>query len=128
MRLSVILAAFLLAGSLSAGAAERVIFHIRLGQASDKPVSGRLLVFAEPLAQAQAAAEGKPLTEVSVDEFHPGSVAIAAQEITDLQPGTAYDLDADVTAFPRPFSQLASGRYAVQAVLDQNHTYNYSGR
>src|SRR5579859_7507461 len=100
MRLCVTLAAFLLVGSLSAGAAERVVFHIRLGEASDKPVSGRLLVFAEPLAEAQAAAEGKPLTEVSVDEFHPGKVAIAAQEIADLAPDSTYDLDADVTAFP----------------------------
>ena len=120
--------ALLFLGSISAGAAERVVFHIRLGEASDKPVSGRLLVFAQPLAEAQKEAEGKPLTSVSVDEFHPGSVAIAAQEVTDLAPGAVFDLDADVTAFPQAFSKLAPGRYAVQAVLDQNHTYNYSGR
>ncbi|HMA51850.1 MAG TPA: alpha/beta hydrolase-fold protein, partial [Magnetospirillaceae bacterium] len=41
---------------------------------------------------------------------------------------STYDLDADVTAFPQPFSKMAPGRYAVQAVLDQNHTYNYIGR
>lgn len=128
MRLSIILAAILLVGSLSAQAAERVVFHVRLGEASDKPVSGRLLVFAQPLADAQAASQGKPLTEVSVDEFHPGKVAIAAQEIADLAPGATYDLDADVTAFPQAFSKMAAGRYAVQAVLDQRHTYNYIGR
>jgi S-formylglutathione hydrolase FrmB len=122
------LAALLLLGALSAQAAAPVVFHVRLGDASDKPVSGRLLVFAQPLAEAQAEAEGKPLTSVSVDEFHPGKVAIAAQEITDLAPGAVVDLDAELAAFPEPFSKLAPGRYAVQAVLDQNHTYNYLNR
>jgi S-formylglutathione hydrolase FrmB len=122
------MAAILSIGALSCGAAEPVIFHVRLGEASDKPVSGRLLVFAEPLAEAQAEAEGKPLSDISVDEFHPAKVAIAAQEVTDLAPGASVDLDADVTAFPQAFAKLAPGRYAVQAVLDQDHTYNYSGR
>src|SRR5208283_5374431 len=31
-------------------------------------------------------------------------------------------------AFPTPFSQLKPGRYAVQAVLDRDHSYNYTGR
>lgn len=44
-----------------------------------------------------------------------------------LEPGATVALDADVSAFPGPFSQLAPGLYAVQAVLDRDHGYNYTG-
>ena len=56
------------------------------------------------------------------------ATAIAAREVARLEPGATIDLDADVTAFPTPFSQLQAGHYAVQAVLDRNHSYNYTGR
>src|SRR5581483_8812645 len=56
------------------------------------------------------------------------AAAIASQEVARLEPGATVKLDADVTAFPTPFSQLKPGRYAVQAVLDRDHSYNYTGR
>src|SRR5215467_7410287 len=101
-----------------------VSFHVTLGQASTTSVSGRLLVFAKPLGPA----DKRPVATVNIDQIDTHATAIAAQEVAHLEPGATVELDADVTAFPTPFSQLKPGRYAVQAVLDRDHNYNYSGR
>jgi hypothetical protein len=82
-------------------------------------VSGRLLVFLK---------QGKGDKEVNIQEFHPGETWVAAEEVHDLMPGAAVEMDADEIAYPKPFSALPTGEYEVQAVLDTEHTYNYSGR
>ena len=69
-----------------------------------------------------------PVAAVDMDQIDTHATAIAAQEVAHLEPGATVELDADVTAFPTPFSQLKPGRYAVQAVLDRDHSYNYTGR
>jgi hypothetical protein len=102
----------------------QVVFHVSLGQGSATSVSGRLLVFAKPLGPADT----RPFTAVNMDQIDTHATAIAAQEVAHLEPGAKVELDADVTAFPAPFSQLKPGRYAVQAVLDRDHSYNYTGR
>ena len=98
-------------------------FRIRLGSAAAQPLSGRLLVFLKP---------GKGDAEVDVQEFHPRQenqqTWVAAQEVRDLAPGASVQFDADLIAYPRPFSALPPGDYEVQAVLDTDGTYNYSGR
>ena len=100
-----------------------VFFRIRLESTTAKPLSGRLLVFLKP---------GKGDTEVNLQEFHPGQenqqTWVAAQEVRDLAPGSTVEFDADQIAYPDPFSALPPGDYEVQAVLDTEHTYNYSGR
>ena len=101
-----------------------VVFHVSLGQASATSVSGRLLVFAKLLGPA----DKRPVARVDMDQIDTHATAIAAQEVARLEPGATVDLDADVTAFPTPFSQLKPGHYAVQAVLDRDHSYNYTGR
>jgi hypothetical protein len=101
-----------------------VVFHVSLGQASVTSVSGRLLVFAKALGPA----DKRPVAAVNMDQIDTHSTAIAAREVARLQLGATVDLDADLTAFPTPFSQLKPGRYAVQAVLDRDHSYNYTGR
>ena len=100
------------------------VFHVTLGQASPTSVSGRLLVFAKPLGPA----DKRPVASVNVDQIDTPATTIAAQEVARLEPGATVELHADVTAFPTPFSQLKPGRYAVQAVLDRDHSYNYTGR
>lgn len=100
------------------------VFHVRLAEVSDAPLSGRLLVFAKALG----AADKEPLASVDRDQIDTHAVAIAAQEVVHLDRGAIVALDADVVAFPKPFSQLEPGRYAVQAVLDRDHSYNYTGR
>ena len=126
-RLSAVLPALALLACAPAQAAPTVL-HVTLGAASATPVSGRLLVFAKPLADAQAEAKGGLIQNVDAGEFNPRETAVAAQEVHDLAPGAAVDMDADVDAFPQAFSRLKPGRYAVQAVLDTAHTYNYGGR
>jgi S-formylglutathione hydrolase FrmB len=101
-----------------------VVFHVSLGQASATSVSGRLLVFAKLLGPA----DKRPVVRVDMDQIDTHAAAIAAQEVARLAPGDTVDLDADVSAFPTPFSKLKPGHYAVQAVLDRDHSYNYTGR
>jgi hypothetical protein len=102
----------------------QVVFHVSLGQASVTSVSGRLLVLAKPLGPA----DKRPVAAVNMDQIDTHTTAIAAQEVAHLERGATIELDADITAFPTPFSQLKPGRYAVQAVLDRDHSYNYTGR
>jgi enterochelin esterase-like enzyme len=95
-----------------------LFFRIVAGPAVHGPVSGRLLIL---LAKASGA------KEVAVDELDPEATWVAAREVHGLAPGAAVEVDTDDLAYPQPFSSLASGNYQVQAVLDVDHTYNYSG-
>src|ERR1043165_555937 len=80
----------------------QVVFHVSLGQASATSVSGRMLVFAKLLGPA----DKRPVARVDMDQIDTHATAVAAQEVARLAPGTKIDLDADVAAFPAPFSQL----------------------
>ena len=126
--------ALLLAGLMAAGAwageaaqATRPFFRVSLAASADKPVAGRLLLFATEATAARAAAGGQ-VSEVDASPFSPRSTAVAAREVERLPPGGEVWLDADDQAFPSPFSQLPPGDYLVQAVLDTQHDYNYHGR
>ena len=120
---------FLLPALLLAAAAAPVIAHaqnqtpsrFRITAASSVPgpVSGRLLLFMK---------QGRGDSKVDSDEFHPTATWIAAQEVQDLQPGGSVEVDANTVAYPKPFSEAPAGTWEVQAVLDVDHTYNYSGR
>lgn len=140
-RLPNIAIAFSLLASVPAYAAP-LILHVKLDETATKTAaSGRLLIFAQPLESAQTeASDSVPgaggslhpnrvngsLETVDVDLLNPKAVEIAAQEIPHIAPGETVAVDADVLAFPHPFSQLKAGRYAVQAVLDVDHEYNYN--
>ena len=95
-----------------------LFFGITTGPAVQAPVSGRLLVFI---------AKGSGAKRVSINEWRPNATWVAARNVHDLDPGASIDIDTDRIAFPKPFSDLHSGTYEVQAVLDVDHTYNYSG-
>ena len=118
----------LAAPAASAPPAPHRVFRITLDGASGEPVSGRLLLFALPAKEAAAQAKGDKVTEVDTNPFHPTQTAVAAMEVHDLAPGASVLVDADALAFPEGFSKLAAGDYDMQAVLDVNHDYNYSGR
>ena len=98
------------------------------------PLSGRLLVFAKPAANARKGRRGGspvtgPVTEVEPDLYSGEPVLIAAREVTGLRPGAEVDVDLDETAFPAAgWSAAAPGDYVVQAVLDRDHSYNFNGR
>lgn len=124
LRLRNHLLAVVAAGSAFPAYAAPLVFHIRVGPASATPVSGRLLVFAKELGPT----EKRLVVRVDIDQIDTHATAVAAQDTARLEPGAMIELDADVVAFPTPFSQLKPGHYAVQAVLDRDHSYNYTGR
>ena len=83
-------------------------------------MNGRLLLFMK---------HGEGDHEIEAGEFSSaGETWIAAQEIHDLAPGAEVEIDADSMAYPHPFSQAPAGKWEIQAVLDVDHTFNYSGR
>ncbi|MEO7107136.1 MAG: alpha/beta hydrolase-fold protein [Rhodoferax sp.] len=94
---------------------------VELGAASTQPTSGRLLVFA-------TAAKDAVVDTVDADPFRATQTTVAAQEVSHWEPGQSVSMDADGLAFPAGYSQLPPGDYYVQAVLDVDHNYNYSGR
>ena len=102
--------------------ASQATIRVVPGQASKEPLSGRVLIFARAVPEGA----GTTPVEVDVNPFDPQSVEVAGAEVRDLSGGGAVDVDAE--AFPKPFSALKPGRYAVQAVLDRNHSYPYNGR
>lgn len=126
-----LLTALLLTWAPLAGATAPVphqLVRVSLAGSFDRPVSGRLLVFAMPAElAAKTAREGRPAS-VDASPMHPTRTTIAAREIHHLVPGASVQIDADALAFPQGFSRLEPGPYAVQAVLDVNHDYAYSGR
>ena len=98
---------------------EHLFFHVTLGPQFQQPVSGRLLLFVRP---------GHADRQVDMDMMSPNSTYIAAKEIPFLGPGQTVDIDADDIVFPHRLSSAPPGDYEAQAVLDVDHTYNYSGR
>ena len=110
-----------------ANAGERTTVAVQLDSAKQTATSGRLIVFAVPEAAASKGKDGK-VSMVDIDVFAPQKVTIASQEIPHIAKGETVVADLDTLAFPRAYSQLAPGRYYVQAVLDVDHDYNYSGR
>jgi len=97
-----------------------LFFHVSLSSEIPHPVAGRLLLFAAP--------DTGDASSVDMEMMSPTAVFVAAREVPHLEPGKGIDIDADYIVFPKPLSQAKAGSYHVQAVLDVNHSYNYSGR
>ena len=97
--------------------------EVRLGPGFDRPVSGRLIVLAAPIDGA-----GPLPAEIAANPFRPAAVFSAAAEMTFATASQARSIDLDGLTFPKPFSELAPGDYAIQAVLDVDHLYAYQGR
>jgi hypothetical protein len=100
---------------------DHVHFIVQAPSTLAAPLSGRLLIFLKA---------GTGDKEVNADELNPGSTWVGAREIQSLSPGGSIEIDPDAEdiAFPTPFASITLGDYEVQAVLDVDHTYNYSGR
>ena len=126
-----------LAGAAQARADDVVahrFFHVQLDAASARPTSGRLLLFAIDAKTAEAAAKAKSdgkssaVEEVDANPFRATETSVAAREVSHWVPGQGVDIDTDRLAFPSGWSQLPPGDYYLQAVLDVDHSYNYTGR
>ncbi|MFC4764923.1 alpha/beta hydrolase [Dyella koreensis] len=103
-------------------------FRVTLDSAETAPVSGRLLLFVIDAKTAKAQTKDGKVDAVDVDPLNPGQTLVAAREVDRLAPGESIDVDADAQAFPTGIAQLVPGDYLVQAVLDVDHSYNYTGR
>ena len=83
------------------------------------PVNGRLLLFLKA---------GHGDTAVDTGEMNPAATWVGAREVHDLTAGATIEIDPDAEniAFPTPFASIPTGDYEVQAVLDVDHSYNYT--
>jgi hypothetical protein len=103
-------------------------WHVELAAPGMEAASGRLLVFVESAKDAEAASKDGKVSEVDVDVLSPDKVTVIGKEVTHLTPAHGVDVHADAMSYPGSVAQLPAGDYYVQAVLDPNHSYNYSGR
>ena len=110
-------------------------FHVQMAKTvSAKASSGRLLLFAmeakaaEAIAMEQSKGQSNKVESVDADPFNAAQTSVAALEVSHWVPGKKIAIDADSLAFPAGYSQLPEGDYFVQAVLDVDHSYNYTGR
>ena len=119
-------------GELSAS---HQFFHVQLAKSvSANANSGRLLIFAieakaaEMNALEESKGQSNKVDAVDANPFSATQTSVAAQELTHWMPDQKIAIDVDGLAFPTAFSQLPEGDYFVQAVLDVDHSYNYTGR
>ena len=102
-------------------AADRSI-RFRIGLApglTTTPVAGRMLIF---MTQSK---EAKKVIEP--DFLDPKSVWITGCEVRNLTAGKTVEVDPDALAYPAPFSKAPEGDYQIMALLDVDHSMNYSG-
>ncbi|WP_109125885.1 alpha/beta hydrolase-fold protein [Dyella sp. C11] len=125
----VTLALALCAGCTQPPASSSTANGFRVEAGSDAtPASGRLLIFIEDAKSAEGVSKDGKVTEVDADIMAPNKVTVVGKEASHLVPGQGVDVYADAITYPQPFSQLPPGDYYVQAVLDPDHSYNYTGR
>jgi len=96
-----------------------VFFRVTLSATAPSPVDGRILIFVK---------QGSGDKVVNTEEFAPESTWVTAREVHDLAPGASIEVDGTDIAFPASFTTMPVGNYEAQAVLDPDHSYNYSGR
>jgi enterochelin esterase-like enzyme len=98
-----------------------VHFTVQAPSSIIAPISGRLLIFLK---------SGTGDKAVDSNQLSPSSTWVGAREIHSLNAGASVEVDPDAedSASPAPFASIPTGDYEVQAVLDVDHTYNYSGR
>ena len=100
-------------------APSHIYFRVQAASSLPAPISGRVLVFLK---------QGSGDKEVETNEFRLGDAFVAAREVHNLAPGASVEIDGDDVAYPKPISEYPAGTYEAQAVIDVDHTYNYSGR
>jgi S-formylglutathione hydrolase FrmB len=99
------------------------VVPVQLGVDAGAPLSGRLIVFAEPVKPGE-----KQTDRVDANPFSATATAVAARDVGSFSTGQIAVVDADSDSIPNAWSKLPPGRYWIQAVLDRNGDYNYAGR
>jgi hypothetical protein len=95
-------------------------FMVMLAPGTD-PLSGRLIAVAAPVASVRAstALPHPPVISASASSY------VAAQDALLVTSAQAARFDADLIAYPTPFSRIAPGDYWVQVRLDVNRNAAY---
>ena len=98
-----------------------VHFAVQAPSTLTEPLSGRLLLFLKA---------GHGDSTVDTGEMNPTATWVGAREVSNLTAGQTIEIDPDAEniAFPSAFAAIPTGDYEVQAVLDVDHSYNYTGR
>lgn len=111
--LSVVLASLALTPWAWAG--QPLTFRVKLAEAAfDRPISGRIVVFL-----LREGARGVPPRATPADApFYDDPQPIFAKDVKDLAPGAVVELGDEADAFPAKASELPTGTYKVQAILD----------
>src|SRR5579862_8819736 len=110
---AVVGAALALSAQAPLAAETHPILEVTIAPAVSAPHGGRLLIFAEPYANAVAKARGKEIQAVDVFQLAEPHQAVAAVDVEQAQPGGTLAIDLDGIAFPQAFSRLPPGDYAV---------------
>ena len=105
----------------AAAPAARVIVTLPPALAGD--AGGRLLLFAKP-----ATSDNENTDAVDVGGRDQNMVFVAGRDVTSFGIEHAAVIDATSNAFPQSLAALAPGLYRVQAVLDRDNSYDFSGR
>jgi hypothetical protein len=114
---------FVLQSSVFTPAAYAVqLLSVTLPSALGPNAKGRLLVFAQPATQGQLP------DAIDANTLVPMAVNVAGQDIGSFGHDSRVTIDLDREFSPKAFSELASGNYQVQVVLDTGEDYARYGR
>ena len=94
------------------------------GKAAVDAGSGRLLLMFEKVNPAKP---NMP-DAVDADAFFKLETSVVAREVAGLSSGAHVVMYPGDAAYPAPLDQLPAGDYWVQALLDRDHSYSFSGR
>jgi S-formylglutathione hydrolase FrmB len=107
-------------GVFANAAAEKVNFKIKIDQsAAPLGLSGRLLIF--------MTRETQTLEKIEPDFTNPAAVFISGSEVSNFDSNKIIEINPDLAAFPKAFSEAPAGDYQIMALLDTNHSYTYNG-
>jgi len=120
-----ILFSLALAATLGAAqAAAATSISIEIGSEAAQVGDGRLLLFLQKVDPSVT----EPPGSVDANQFFSNGNTAIARDVTGLTNGMRLRLDADDQAYPATLDRMPTGDYWVQAVLDGDHSYAYSGR
>lgn len=104
----------------NAALAQTIRFKVKAdASVANETLSGRLLIFMTN--------NPKPLEIIEPDFTNPQAVYVTGMEISNLDANKTIEINPDLLAFPRKFSEAPSGEYQIMALLDRDHSYTYDG-
>ena len=85
--------------------------RVQLPASATASASGRLVLFAQPAAEALANAKDGKVAEVDASPFGGGGATAAGMDVARIAPGQSLPVDTDGLVWPTSFSDLPDGEY-----------------